>query len=204
MGNAWGIVGSVSPSCTFVGKSIPGGSVELLTIAEASARIGLSEKAIRRRIEQGSLASIRRGSRRLIPVAEVERLQVELDFPMAGAGSGNGERSGGEAGNPTTALVEQLGRAVEVVQVETERRVNAERDRDSAVERERSERQAREAAEAEVVELRARIMEMESVSDDPVPATIEAVEQSEPGEGLPASADEAPRRAWWQRMLGGG
>lgn len=189
MGKAWGIVGSVSPSCTFVGKSIPGGSVELLTIAEASARIGLSEKAIRRRIEQGSLASIRRGNRRLIPVAEVERLQVELDFPMSAAGQGNGERSGGEAGNPTTALVEQLGRAVEVVQAETERRVNAERDRDAAIERERSERQAREAAEAEVVELRAVVLQLQAgggESDD--------VPVDEP-EGVPESA-----RPWWKRI----
>lgn len=200
MGKLWGKCPVRSPVLYRRGEVVEGVDVQLVTIAEASEQLGLSEKAIRRRIEQGTLASIRRGSRRMIPQAEVDRLRDELDFPSDPASVGNGERGGGETGNPTNALIAQLGKAVETVQAEVERRVNAERDRDAAVERERSERQAREAAEAEVVELRARVTQLQAVAEqggaeaDPVPADGEA-------EGEPAAVE--PRREWWRRMLGG-
>ncbi len=171
--------------------------MQLFTIAETSAQVGLSEKAIRRRIEQGSLASIRRGSRRMIPATEVDRLRDELDFPDGEQVKGNGEPSRGEAGNPTTALIAQLGRAVETVRDETERRVNAERDRDAAIERERSEREAREAAEAEVVELRARVTQLQAIADGGSAEGVDADAEPEP------DSVEPERRAWWQRMLGG-
>lgn len=200
MGKLWGKCPVRSPVLYRHGEVVEGVDVQLVTIAEASEQLGLSEKAIRRRIEQGTLASIRRGSRRMIPQAEVDRLRDELDFPSDPTSVGNGERGGGETGNPTNALIAQLGKAVETVQAEVERRVNAERDRDAAVERERSERQAREAAEAEVVELRARVTQLQAVAEqggaeaDLVPADGEA-------EGEPAAV--APRREWWRRMLGG-
>ena len=92
-----------------------------------------------------------------------------------------------------------LADALARVEDATERRVNAERDRDAAVERERSERQAREAAEAEVVELRARVTHLEAIGDQ---GGAEAGPASDDASGLePAAA--APRREWWRRMLGG-
>lgn len=164
--------------------------MQLLTIAEVSERLGLSEKAVRRRIEQGSLASIRRNNRRLVPLAEVERVRDELDFPTGEQAVGNGDVGGGGEGNATTALVVQLGKAVEVVQAETERRVNAERDRDAAIERERSERQAREAIEAELVELRAVVLQ------------LQATPESDPEVGDDA-VEPAPRREWWRLWQAG-
>jgi hypothetical protein len=189
-----------------MGKSSRRVDVQLLTIPEAAAALGITEKAIRRRIEQGSLASIRRGNRRMIPQVEVDRVRDELDFPSDSDSVGKGQDSAGNAGNTTTALVEQLGRAIETVRDETEKRVNAERDRDAAIERELSERQAREAAEGEIVELRSRIVELEAIAEEPLPASVETVEQSEAGEDRPAaveSSTEPQRRAWWQRMLRG-
>ncbi len=163
--------------------------MQLFTVPEAAAALGITEKAIRRRVEQGSLASIRRGNRRMIPRTEVDRVRDELDFPSAVSGVGKGHEASGNTGNTTMALVEQLGSAIETVRDETEKRVNAERDRDAAVERELSERQAREAAEGEVVELRARITQLEAVADEPV------------ADESPVST--APRPVWWQRMIGG-
>ena len=168
--------------------------MQLFTIAEASTQLGLSEKAIRRRIEQGSLASIRRGTRRMIPATEVDRLRDEVDFPDGEQVVGNGEYRRGGEGNPTTALIAQLGKAVETVRDETERRVNAERDRDAAMERERSEREAREAAEVEVVELRARVMQLQAIAES---GGDEVVDDA----GLEPDASEPECRAWWQRML---
>jgi excisionase family DNA binding protein len=188
-----------------MGKSPRRVDVQLLTIPEAAAALGITEKAIRRRIEQGSLASIRRGNRRMIPQVEVDRVRDELDFPSDSDSVGKGQDSAGNTGNTTTALVEQLGRAIETVRDETEKRVNAERDRDAAIERELSERQAREAAEGEIVELRSRIVELEAIAEEPLPASVETAEQSEAGEDRPAaveSSTEPQRRAWWQRMLG--
>jgi excisionase family DNA binding protein len=180
-----------------MGKSSRRVDVQLFTIAEASAQLGLSEKAIRRRIEQGSLASIRRGNRRMIPATEVDRLRDEVDFPDGEQVKGNGEYQRGGEGNPTTALIAQLGKAVETVRDETERRVNAERDRDAAIERERSEREAREAAEAEVVELRAHVMQLQATAEG---GGDEVVDDAA---GLDPDVVEPERRVWWQRMLGG-
>lgn len=171
--------------------------MQLLTIPEAAAELGLTEKALRRRIEQGTLGSMRQGSRRMIPRTEVDRLRAELDFPSDPADVGKGQEAAGNPGNPTTELVVQLGKAVETVRVETERRVMAEYERDAAVERERSERQAREAAELEIVELRARVTQLEA------PPAEDSPEVGEVGEAATVDGAEPERRAWWERMLGG-
>lgn len=164
--------------------------MQLFTISEAAATLGITEKAIRRRIEQGSIASIRRGNRRLVPQVEVDRVRDEIDFPTDLGDEGKGQTSAGNAGNPTTVLVEQLGRAVEIVRDETERRVNAERDRDAAIERELSERQSREVAEGEIFALRARIVELETVTNEAEPITD-------------ASSTESQGRAW-RRLFASG
>lgn len=57
--------------------------VELVSIDEAAERLNLSQKSLRRRIERGTLESVRRDGRRLIPLGEVERLEAEAN-PVVG------------------------------------------------------------------------------------------------------------------------
>lgn len=58
---------------------------ELVSIDEAAERLNLSQKSLRRRIERGTLESVRRDGRRLIPLGEVERLAAETNS-VAGQG----------------------------------------------------------------------------------------------------------------------
>ena len=52
----------------------------LLSIPDTARALGLSASGVYRRIEAGELGSVRLGGRRLVPVAEVERLaRVEAD-----------------------------------------------------------------------------------------------------------------------------
>jgi len=53
----------------------------LLTLDEASSRLGVCWQTTRRWAAAGVLASIRLGRRRMIPVAEVERLLREGTHP---------------------------------------------------------------------------------------------------------------------------
>lgn len=50
---------------------------QLVPIDEASQRLNLSPKSLRRRIERGTLESVRRDGRRLIPLGEIKRLESE-------------------------------------------------------------------------------------------------------------------------------
>ena len=171
-------------------------SVRLFSVAEAAKVVGMAEKALRRRIETGSVASVKQGSRRMIPEHEVDRL-IAVE---AIATSGHGQIPGGNSGTTSMDVIVRLSEAVqaastaassfgEMLETATEKRVNAERDRDAAVERARGESEARQAAEAEIVELRARVMQLEAPS---------SVSISAPG------ADEVPSGSWWQRMISGG
>jgi len=54
---------------------------QLLTLDEASARLGVCWQTTRRWAAAGVLASIRLGRRRMIPLAEVERLLREGTSP---------------------------------------------------------------------------------------------------------------------------
>jgi len=47
----------------------------LLAIREVAERWGVSSFTVRRRLENGELRSVRIGSRRLIPLREVERVE---------------------------------------------------------------------------------------------------------------------------------
>ena len=175
-------------------------SVRLFSVAEAAKVVGMAEKALRRRIETGSVASVKQGSRRMIPEHEVDRLIAVEAIATSGEALGQGQISGGNSGTTSMDVIVRLSQAVEaasiaasgfgeMLEAATEKRVNAERDRDAAVERARGESEARQAAEAEIVELRARVMQLEAPS---------SVSISAPG------ADEVPSGSWWQRMISGG
>jgi excisionase family DNA binding protein len=80
----------------------------LLTIREASQATGLSIKAVRGRVERGSLAAVNVGGRRRIPLAELLRaglLQTEppSDSPPRGTSSGHPAKEEG----PLLAVVLQ-------------------------------------------------------------------------------------------------
>jgi excisionase family DNA binding protein len=176
--------------------------VELLTVGQAAKRLGISEEAVRRRIERGTLPSLKRGRARLIPRHAVEYALAQDtgttldddDVASVGVGGSGGSERG--TSDPTsTELVKAVSEALERVAVEVEKRVNAERDRDAVAERERSERQAREAADAEVLQLRALLVQ---AGIDPAKTVL--VDEA----ATDAASTVGPvRRAWWQRMLGG-
>jgi excisionase family DNA binding protein len=63
----------------------------MLSVAEASQRWGISTFSVKRRIDEGGLQAVRIGSRVLIPLAEI--LRVERD----GAGKSRGSRQKGSA-----------------------------------------------------------------------------------------------------------
>lgn len=150
----------------------------------------------------------------MIPVSAVD---YALDVAQsATGGSGGGERgervadSVAPGESDSVELVRQLGKAIEVVRDETEKRVNAEHERDAAVERERSERQAREAVEAELVEVRATVVQLQAQLEgggeaaDESPAMVDAIAEQDTSAPMPAAPVAAePRTAWWRRMLGG-
>lgn len=63
---------------------------ELLTIAETADRLGLSVKAVEKRIERGTIESMRKDGRRLIPAGEVARVSSKPEHQ-----SGQGFLPGG-------------------------------------------------------------------------------------------------------------
>lgn len=178
--------------------------MKLYTVAEVAAETGLSEKALRRRIEKGTVISANRGNRRLIPESELERLLAEVGaggtprvaFPPDGgeAGKGHAEgESGGMALEPiireladTRAHVERLAREAEREKLQ----------REQAEERARSEQEAREAAQAEAVRLSARVLELEAVL-----GTRENLDK-QGGSPVAEHPSEAAARAELEQVLG--
>src|SRR5215208_2844846 len=68
-------------------------------VAEAAELTGLSEKAVRRRLERGTLRAMKLGNRRMIPVAELERRGLLNDgAPGQDAGTHQGPRQGEAVG----------------------------------------------------------------------------------------------------------
>lgn len=63
---------------------------ELLTIPETAERLGITVKAVEKRIERGTIQSLRRDGRRVVPGAEVRRVaeqgkpQAAQAFPREG------------------------------------------------------------------------------------------------------------------------
>jgi excisionase family DNA binding protein len=183
---------------------------DLLTVAQAAQLLGITPEAVRRRIERGTLPSVRRGSRRMLSRVDVEYAAAQADGstipptvsprvatnPGVGGSSTSGGGNRGIEESASTELVRLVSDALQRVEDATERRVIAETERDAAVERERSEREARQAAEAEIVALRAHLTQLQAPveSGDVDPSTAPRSE---------ADGDEAePVRnlVWWQRI----
>ncbi len=54
-------------------RAVPAESERLVSISEAAELTGLSAKALRGRVDRGSLASVKRGGRRLIHLSDLQR-----------------------------------------------------------------------------------------------------------------------------------
>ena len=68
-------------------KTAPQGMPRLLTVAEVAAETGLSKKAIRRRIERGTLVSVLRDGSRMVPRGALDSLDLtESDSTPEGNG----------------------------------------------------------------------------------------------------------------------
>lgn len=48
---------------------------DLLTVAEAAARLGMPKITLYKRLEKGRIASVTLGGKKLIPTSEVERIK---------------------------------------------------------------------------------------------------------------------------------
>lgn len=177
--------------------------MKLYTVAEVAAETGLSEKALRRRIEKGTLLSLNRGNRRLIPASELERLLAEVGaggtaraaFPSGGRVGGEGQTEveiGGMALEPIIRELADTREHVERLAREAERE---KLQREQAEERARSEQEAREAAQAEAVRLSARILELEAVL-----GTRENLDK-QGGSPVAEHPSEAAARAELERVL---
>lgn len=148
-----------------------GARMKLYTVSEVSAETGLSEKAIRRRIEKGTLISQNRANRRLIPASELERLQAELGqggtpraaFPSSSEGQGQGDAEGSGGGIALEPIIRELADTREHVERLAREAEREKLQREQAEERALSEEAAREAAQNESLELRARVVQLEAV-----------------------------------------
>lgn len=161
------------------------------SIPEAAKACGVSERTLRGRIERGTLTAHRKNGRVVIPTVDLLSaglLPGEADRAEPGRLS-RGQLPGQETGAPD--LVALLGETIRALQ-----EAEAERGRlrgllESSEAKERAEQAARDAAQAEVLELRARVKELEAITEPPASAVA-----SEPAEDAPRS-----RLARW--MFGG-
>jgi excisionase family DNA binding protein len=180
--------------------------MKLYTVPEVAAETGLSEKAIRRRIEKGSMISTNRGNRRLIPESELDRLRVELGaggsearaFPSSGGTSGQGNGGGESGGLALEPIVRELSETREHVERLAREAEREKVQREQAEERARSEQSAREAAQAEALELRARVQTLEAALEQE--QSRDSAPIGGPDDGAP-SAEEEAAAAELERML---
>lgn len=166
-----------------------------MTPAEAAQACGVSERVIRGRIERGKLQTVKRNGRVFVATDGLLRaglLPVSGPSGETGSVSRNREPGQGIGQDALARDVVQLLRAtqdrLEVSQRELGRLQGL---LESAEAKERAEQAARDAAQAEVLELRARVKELEALTEPPAPAVA-----SEPAEDAPRS-----RLARW--MFGG-
>lgn len=170
-----------------------------LTISEAASATGLTEKALRSRIERGTLRTVRRDGRVRILEPDLVRaglLAADLDVSspdeepgeVSEEGTGQVPRRGGnriavqtldarELVHVIAAQAEELGRLRLLTEQAESARVRLEQEQAEA-----------DRLRAEVLELRARL------------AAAEAVEQPPP---IPLPPVDAPRRGILARLLGG-
>lgn len=160
-----------------------------MTPKEAAERCGISERSIRGRIERGTLRVVKRGGR--VHIATVDLLAAGLlpeDTPESEqraerAEPGSPSRGKGNGQNANSSdVVALLGETIRALQASEAEAGRLRGLLESAEAKERQEVTATETAHAEVVELRARIQELER-------------------QAVPVALPDS--RAWWQRIIGG-
>lgn len=141
------------------------------TIAEAAELTGLTRKALARRVERGSLQSLVRGGRRMIPHAELVRAGLVVD---------------GEGGEPVAADSAAALGSEDVAATDLSLVASLMRELMDRLERQAGEiaqfRQLTVQAESlrlerEMTELRARLASLEGKPDEPAAAAAPAVRQ---------------------------
>lgn len=151
---------------------------ELLTIAETAERLGLTVKAVEKRIERGTIQSLRNDGRRVIPLGEVVRLEAQAKHDAQRVFPLESRPLAGESPVSPMDFSEYLER------LET---LAAENGRFRALQ-EISE-STRQQLEEELHQARAQVRELEAKLTD-----AEVVERA--GELVAAAA---PRARWWHR-----
>lgn len=125
-----------------------------MTIREAAEATGLTQKAIKRRVERGSLRSVLRDGRRLIPASEIERAGLAGDVVHAPQGPGsNGATPPGLA--ELVAIIER--QATELAEAKL-----LTRQAESLSVVAEQERQRANELEAQLHELRAKLAQAEA------------------------------------------
>jgi hypothetical protein len=156
-----------------------------MTPKEAAEACSVSERSIRGRIERGTLRVVKRGGR--VHIATVDLLAAGLlpestpeSADRAEPGSPSRGQGIGQIGSGSDVVV-LLGETIRALQASEAEAGRLRGLLESAEAKERQEVAATETAHAEVVELRARVQELEA-------------------QIVPAMPPDS--RAWWQRMLG--
>jgi len=164
-----------------------------MTPKEAAESCGISERSIRGRIERGTLRVVKRGGR--VHIATVDLLAAGLlpaDAPNVPESENRAERA--EPGRPARGqgngqnanspdVVALLGETIRALQASEAEAGRLRGLLESAEAKERREVQATETAHSEVVELRARVQELQA-------------------QIIPAMPPDS--RPWWERMFSGG
>ena len=156
-----------------------------MTPKEAAEACSISERSIRGRIERGTLRVVKRGGR--VHIATVDLLAAGLlpestpeSADRAEPGSPSRGQGIGQIGSGSDVVV-LLGETIRALQASEAEAGRLRGLLESAEAKERQEVAATETAHAEVIELRARVQELEA-------------------QIVPAMPPDS--RAWWQRMLG--
>lgn len=131
----------------------------VVTVERAAELSGLTPKAIRRRVERGSLAAVVRDGRRMIPVAELLRAELVAAGDDGELRSAHASTPPGAPHGESAALVAEL-----VARIDAQGRElgEARAELRALPARVDAERQAREAAEAELHEARAAVRRAEA------------------------------------------
>lgn len=124
-------------------------TTRMVTIREAADMVGTTPDAIRGRVERGSLQHVKRDGVRLIPIAELRRAGLLMAGGMVAATS----TVSGTTVDATDLLDRLLEAERRVVRAESQRLLL---ERNSEIER--------EAMTAELVELRAKVKELEAIA----------------------------------------
>jgi hypothetical protein len=162
-------------------------SDEGTTVAQAARTLGITEGAVRKRVERGKLAAERATDGRLI---------VHLDSDTTATA--------------TTRDRTRRSRTADTVSASREDLVDELRDRVSYLERQvEEEREARRRADTLLARLMERVPELEPPAEAPsgergsTETASEGAGGAEPRPDDPGPETATPRRPWWRRVFGG-